>query len=297
MIPLMFLVILAVFLIMSFTPGDPASANLPITASPEIKEAYNVSVGYTGSLAGRFVNYLKGLFTGNVISYTTRENIFKEIGIRLPSTVMLGSISFLLTSIIGVSLGILAAVKQYSFVDSAITVTAVFFGSVPSFLLGILGIYVFSVRMGWFPSFGLNDGWRSLVLPVTSMTLAGIPTICRVTRSAMLGVMNMDYIRTARAKGCSERRVIWKHVLKNASLPIITLLIGGFAGIVGGSVIVEQIFTIPGIGIYLLDAINGKNVPVVMTCTLLLAFIFMLAMLMMDICYALIDPKVKMRYR
>lgn len=297
MIPMMFLVVLTVFLIMSFTPGDPASANLPITAAPAVKEAYNESVGYTGTLVSRFLRYLAGLFTGNVVSYTTRENIFTEIAIRLPSTLLLGTISFLLTAAIGVSLGIVSAVKQYSFLDSAITVAAVIFGSVPAFLLATLGIFLFSVRLGWFPSFGLNDGWRSLVLPVAAMTLSGIPTICRVTRSAMLGVMNMDYIRTARAKGCSERRVIWKHVLKNASLPIITLLIGGFAGIVGGSVIVEQVFSIPGIGMYLLDAINGKNVPVVMTCTLLLAFLFMLAMLLMDICYALIDPKVKLRYR
>lgn len=297
MIPMMFLVVLTVFLIMSFTPGDPASANLPITAAPAVKEAYNESVGYTGTLVSRFLRYLAGLFTGNVVSYTTRENIFTEIAIRLPSTLLLGTISFLLTAVIGVSLGIVSAVKQYSFLDSAITVAAVIFGSVPAFLLATLGIFLFSVRLGWFPSFGLNDGWKSLVLPVAAMTLSGIPTICRVTRSAMLGVMNMDYIRTARAKGCSERRVIWKHVLKNASLPIITLLIGGFAGIVGGSVIVEQVFSIPGIGMYLLDAINGKNVPVVMTCTLLLAFMFMLAMLLMDICYALIDPKVKLRYR
>lgn len=297
MIPMMFLVVLTVFLIMSFTPGDPASANLPITAAPAVKEAYNESVGYTGTLVSRFLRYLAGLFTGNVVSYTTRENIFTEIAIRLPSTLLLGTISFLLTAAIGVSLGIVSAVKQYSFLDSAITVAAVIFGSVPAFLLATLGIFLFSVRLGWFPSFGLNDGWKSLVLPVAAMTLSGIPTICRVTRSAMLGVMNMDYIRTARAKGCSERRVIWKHVLKNASLPIITLLIGGFAGIVGGSVIVEQVFSIPGIGMYLLDAINGKNVPVVMTCTLLLAFLFMLAMLLMDICYALIDPKVKLRYR
>ena len=118
-----------------------------------------------------------------------------------------------------------------------------------------------------------------------------------MTRSAMLDAMNQDYIRTARAKGCSEKRVIWKHALKNASLPIITLLLTGFAGILGGSVIVESIFTIPGIGTYMLDAINAKDVPVVMTCALLLAFIFMIVMVLMDIFFALIDPKLRARYR
>ena len=297
MIPMMLLVIITVFLIMSFTPGDPATSNLPITAAPSVKEAYNESVGYTASVPTRFIRYMAGLFSGNVTSYTTRENIFKEIAVRLPSTLLLGTISFLFTAIIGVTLGIISAIKQYSFVDSMITVAAVIFGSVPAFLLATLGIFLFSVKLGMFPSFGLTDGWRSLVLPIASMTLAGIPMICRVTRSAMLSVMNMDYIRTARAKGCDEKRVIWKHVLKNASLPIITLLISGFAGIIGGSVIIEQVFSIPGLGMYMLDAINAKNVPVVMTCALLLAFIFMAAMLLMDICYALIDPKVRLRYR
>ena len=121
--------------------------------------------------------------------------------------------------------------------------------------------------------------------------------LSRMTRSAMLDAMSQDYIRTARAKGCSEKRVIWKHALKNASLPIITLLLSGLATTLGGSVVVEQIFTIPGVGMYLLSAVNEKNVPVVMTCALLLSFIFMLAMVLLDICYALIDPKIGARYK
>lgn len=297
LLPMMFLVIVTVFLIMSFTPGDPATNNLPITAAPEVKAAYNESVGYTDALVPRFLHYMGGLLTGNVLSYTSRENIFTEIALRLPSTLKLGLASFLLAAILGVSLGIVTAIRQYSFLDGAISVAAVVFGSVPAFLLATLGIFLFSVKLGMFPSFGITAGWRSFVLPVASMTLSGVPMICRITRSAMLSVMNTDYIRTARAKGCDERRVIWKHVLKNASLPILTLLLSGLAGMVGGSVIIEQVFSIPGIGLYMLDAINGKNVPVVMTCALLLAFIFMLAMLLNDICYALIDPKVRLRYR
>lgn len=297
MIPMMFMVIVAIFLIMSLTPGDPASANLPVTAAQSVKDAYNESVGFTGSLWSRFANYMQGLLTGNVLSYTTRENIFIEIGIRLPYTLSLSGTAFLLAAIFGVSLGILSAVKQYSFLDTTITILAVFFGSVPAFLLGTLFILYFSVGLGWFPSYGVEDGLKSYVLPVAAATLAMTPMISRMTRAAMLSVMNQDYIRTARAKGCSERRVIWKHVLKNASLPIITLLVSGFAGVIGGSVIIEQVFSIPGIGMYMLNAISGKNVPVVMTCALLLAFIFMLSMVMMDIFYALIDPRVRTRYQ
>lgn len=294
---MMLLVLITVFLIMSFTPGDPATANLPMTAPKAVKDAYNESVGYTAAPISRFFTYIRGLFTGNVISYTTRENVFREIASRLPCTLLLGTISFLLSSILGIILGIISAVRQYSFLDGAISVAAVVLGSVPAFLIATLGIFIFSVRLGVLPSFGLTEGWRSMVLPVVAMTLSSVPIISRVTRASMLSIMSMDYIRTTRAKGCSEKRVIWKHVLKNASLPIITLLISSFAGIIGGSVITEQVFSIPGIGLYMLDAINGKNVPVVMTCTLLLAFVFMIAMVLMDVCYALIDPKVRLRYR
>lgn len=297
LIPMLLLVLITVFVIMSFTPGDPASANLPMNSTRAIKEAYNESVGYTASPVSRFFTYIRGLFSGKVISYVTRANVFGEIWLRLPNTLLLGTISFLSASILGIILGIVSAVRQYSFWDGVISVAAVVFGSVPAFLLATLGIFIFSVRLGIFPSFGLNDGWRSMVLPIVAMTLTGIPIISRVTRASMLSIMSMDYIRTTRAKGCSERRVIWRHTLKNACLPIITLLISSFAGIIGGSVITEQVFSIPGIGLYMLDAINGKNVPVVMTCSLLLAFVFMIAIVVMDICYALIDPKVRLRYR
>lgn len=297
MIPMMFLVLVIVFLIMSLTPGNPADNNLPITAPAHVKQAYNEAVGYSDSLLTRFANYCSGLVKGNIPSYTTKENIFVEIGLRIPYTLRLGLISFGLAAILGVSIGIFSAVKQYSFADTFITVLAVFFGSVPAFLIALLSILYFSVRLGWFPSFGVDQGMKSFVLPIFSSTLAAIPVISRMTRSAMLSVMNQDYIRTARAKGCSERRVIWKHVLKNASLPIITLLVTGFAGVIGGSVIIEQIFSLPGIGLYMLNAIGGKNVPVVMTCSLLLSFIFIFCMVLMDVFYAMIDPRVRARYR
>ena len=296
MIPMMFCVVLLVFLILSFTPGDPASNILPITATPEVKAAFNERVGYTGGLVERFFGYLKGLFTGNVISYTTEENIFSELALRFPLTLKLGTISFLLAAILGVSLGILSAIRQYSFLDTTVTVFAVLFASVPSFFVAMLLLMYFAVYKGWFPTFGL-DGVRSYVLPVATIVLSSIPVLSRMTRSAMLSAMNQDYIRTARAKGCREKRVIWKHALKNASLPIITLLLTGYASVLGGTVIVESIFTIPGIGTYLLTAITKKNVPVVMTCTLMLAFIFMISMVLMDIFFALINPKLRERYQ
>jgi peptide/nickel transport system permease protein len=297
MIPMLFLVILAVFLIMSLTPGDPATNNLPITTAPEVKEAYNVSVGYSGSLTTRFITYLDGLIHGNVLSYTTGQNIFEELGRRLPLTLRLGIISFAIATILGVGLGILSAVRQYSFIDTTLTILSVLFASIPSFFVAILLLLYFSVYKGLLPTFGANDGIRSYILPITTLVISSIPVISRMTRSSMLGVLQQDYIRTARAKGVPERNIIWKHALKNASFPIITLLLTGFAGLLGGAVVVESIFSLPGIGTYMLNAINEKNVPGVMTCALMLSVVFMLAMVLIDICFALIDPKVRARYQ
>ena len=297
MIPMIFLVTLLVFLIMSFTPGDPATNNLPITATKEVKAAYNESVGYTDRPVARFTGFLRGVLHRNVLSYTSGQNIFEEIGRRLPLTLRLGVISFAIAAVLGVSLGILSAIRQYSFLDTSLTILAVLFASIPSFFVAIVLILYFSVYRGLLPTFGVNDGLRSYILPVVTLVSGSIPVLSRMTRSAMLGVLRQDYIRTARAKGVPEKRVIWKHALKNASFPIITLLLGGLANVLGGSVIAESIFSLPGVGTYMLKAIQEKNVPGVMTCTLLLSAIFMLAMLLNDICFALIDPRIRARYQ
>ena len=291
MIPMLFCVILMIFLIMSLTPGDPASNVLPLTTPQDVKDAFNERVGFSGSLLTRFGNYMHGLLTGNVLSYTTQENVFTELATRFPLTIRVGTWAFCISAVIGVSLGILSAIKQYSFLDTTVTIFAVTFASVPSFFVAVLMILFFAVYKGWLPSFGI-EGFTSYIMPVATLVLANIPILSRMTRSSMLDAMTQDYIRTAR-----ERRVIWKHALKNACLPIITLLITGLASTLGGSVIVEQIFTIPGVGMYMLTAVNEKNVPVVMTCAFLLSLIFMGAMVLLDICYALIDPKIGARYK
>ena len=269
---------------------------LPLTTPQDVKDAFNERVGFSGSLLTRFGNYMHGLLTGNVLSYTTQENVFTELATRFPLTIRVGTWAFCISAVIGVSLGILSAIKQYSFLDTTVTIFAVTFASVPSFFVAVLMILFFAVYKGWLPSFGI-EGFTSYIMPVATLVLANIPILSRMTRSSMLDAMTQDYIRTARAKGCSERRVIWKHALKNACLPIITLLITGLASTLGGSVIVEQIFTIPGVGMYMLTAVNEKNVPVVMTCAFLLSLIFMGAMVLLDICYALIDPKIGARYK
>lgn len=297
MIPMMLAVILMVFFIMAFTPGDPATNVLPLNTPAEIKAQFNARVGFSDNLWERFFNYMKGLLTGNVLSYTTEENIFGELFLRIPITFKVGVQAFAISMVIGVSMGILSAIKQYSFLDTTVTVFSITFASIPGFFVAMMLVLFFAVKLGVLPTFGLEDGWKSYVMPVTTMVLGSIPMLSRLTRSAMLDAMNQDYIRTARAKGCSEKRVIWKHALKNAAMPILTLLITGFASTVGGSVIIEQIFTIPGVGTYMLSGVNDKNVPVVMTCALVLSFVFMLAMVVLDIAYAIVDPKIRARYK
>ena len=297
MIPMLFSVIVMVFLIMALTPGDPATNVLPLNTAPEIKAQFNARVGYSENLMERFGNYMQGLLTGNVLSYTTQENIFGEMALRIPISFRVGIVAFMIASVLGVSMGILSAIKQYSFLDTTVTIFAILFASIPSFFVAMLLVLFFAVNLGILPTYGLEEGVLSYIMPVTTLVLSSIPMLSRLTRSAMLDAMNQDFIRTARAKGCSEKRVIWKHALKNAAMPILTLLITGLAGTVGGSVIIEQIFTIPGIGTYMLTGINDKNVPVAMTCALVLSFVFMLAMVVLDIAYAIVDPKIRARYK
>lgn len=297
MIPLLFCVVLLVFLIMSLMPGDPASNILPANATPEARQAYNELVGFSGSLSSRFINYLKGLFSGNILSYQTQKNIFDELAIRFPVTLSIGVVAFAIAVLIGVALGILSAVKQYSFIDTAVTIMSVAFASIPTFFVAMLLLLLFAVRLGIFPSFGLNNGLRSYVLPVATLVIGNIPMLSRMTRSSMLDALNQDYIRTARARGCTETRVIWKHAFKNACLPVITLIVTGLAGVMGGAVITETLYSLPGVGTYILKGVMLKDVPVTMTCALMLAFIFMVAMVVLDILYALIDPRIRLRYQ
>lgn len=298
MIPLALCVTLIVFLIMSFTPGDPATNNLPITTEPHVKQAYNESVGYTDDLATRYLNFLKGLLKGEVLSYSSRNNVFEELSTRFPLTIRLCLLGFLLSSIIGVTIGILSAIKQYSFFDTAMTVIVVLFSCVPTFFSGVILLLTFAVKVNWFPSFfAVEQGIRGMVLPTLTLVLGNVPVLSRLTRSAMLSVLNQDYIRTARAKGVPERKVIWKHALKNACFPIIMVLLSGFAGVLSGSVVMETIYSVPGIGTYMTGAITQKNTPGVMTCALILSLIYMIAMLLIDITFAVIDPRIRVRYQ
>ena len=214
---------------------------------------------------------------------------------RFPITLTLASVSIVFSAIVGISLGVISAVKQYSALDTVATITAMVFASVPSFWFGMMLILAFSLKLRILPSNGI-DSWVSYILPVVTLVVSGSAVLLRMTRSAMLETVRQDYIRTARAKGASERDVVVKHALKNALLPVVTSLGMSFGASLGGTVVIETVFSIPGLGTLVVDSIRDKDFPLVLACILFLAALFCLVMLLVDLVYALIDPRIKAKY-
>jgi len=286
-----------VFAIMSLTPGDPGTLILGMTADREDIAALNAQLGYDKPFLMRFFNYLKDIILhfdfGD--SYRTRTPVFDEILARFPNTFYLATASMILSSILGISLGILSAVMQYSWIDNLFTMLAMFFAAIPGFWFGLMLMLIFSLRLGWLPSNGV-DTWKHFVLPTVTLSLGGAAGLLRLTRSTMLETVRQDYIRTARSKGATERIVIWKHALKNALLPVITSLGMNFGASLGGAIITEMVFGMPGLGTYIVTSIRQKDVPAVLAATLLLAALFCIIMLIVDILYAFIDPRIKAKY-
>lgn len=296
-IPVLLGVTFIVFTIMALTPGDPGRLILGQTARQEAVDQLNHELGYDQPFFTRFFNYIKDIVTkfDFGVSYRTQQPVFDEIWARFPFTLRLAVFSIIFSSLIGVSLGILSAVKQYTFIDTFSTVMAMFFAAIPGFWLGMMLIYFFSYKIPIFPTHGA-DSWDGFVLPIITLTLGGAASLLRLTRSTMLETIRADYIRTARAKGASQKIVIWRHALKNALLPIITVLGMQFGGLLGGAVITETVFAIPGLGMHIVTAIRQKDVPVVMSGTLFLAALFCIIMLLVDLLYAFIDPRIRAKY-
>lgn len=296
-IPVLIGVTFIVFTIMALTPGDPGRMILGQAAKQEAVAQLNHELGYDRPFFTRFFEYLKDIVTKLDFgeSYRTRKPVFDEIWAKFPHTFKLAVFSIIFSSLIGVSLGILSAVKQYTFIDTFSTVMAMFFAAIPGFWLGMMLIYFFSLRFGLLPSSGI-DSWQGFILPIVTLTLSGSASLLRLTRSTMLETIRADYIRTARAKGATQKIVIWRHALKNALLPVITVLGMHFGGLLGGAVITESVFAIPGLGNHIVSAIRQKDVPVVMAGSLFLAALFCLVMLAVDLLYAFIDPRIKAKY-
>ena len=298
LIPVIFGVTLIVFTIMSFTPGDPARLILGANAGQESIDKLNTELGYYDPFFVRFFNYIKDIVTKFDFgkSYASGKPVFAEISLRFPSTLKLAFLGVLFMALIGVPLGILSAVKQYTWVDNLTKTLAMLFASIPGFWLGMLLILVFSLGLGWLPSSGASR-WYYFILPVATLALPNSAILLRLTRSTLLETIRQDYIRTARAKGNGEQTVIWRHALKNALLPIITVIGTNFGYALGGTILIESVFGIPGLGLLVTNSIRKKDIPEIMAATIFLAVLFCVIMLVVDIIYAYVDPRIKAKYK
>lgn len=298
MIPVLLGVSLVVFTMMFFTPGDPARIILGADAKQADIENKREELGLNEPFITQYVNYVKNIVTKGDFgtSYSTGRPVTEEIVQRFPTTLRLAGMSILLSVIIGIPAGIIAATKQYSAFDHIGTLISLIGVSMPPFWMGLVLIILFSVTLGWLPASGFY-GPAYWILPTITVGTASAATIMRMTRSSMLEVVGQDYMRTARAKGVSERIAILKHALYNALIPIITVVGLQFGGLLGGAVLTESIFSIPGIGKLMVDSIKEKNFPMVQGGVLFIAIVFSFVNLAVDLLYAYVDPRIKSQYK
>lgn len=295
-IPALFGISLTVFVIMTVIPGDPGTLILGDKATVEQRNMLNEQLGYNKPFTERYILYITDAIHGDFgNSYQTRQPVINEILVRFPKTLKLAILSLLTAMFIGIPIGILSAIKQYSSLDILSTTTALFISCIPTFWMGLLLMLLFSLHLDILPSSG-SDTLTHYILPTITLALPLSSGLLRLTRTSMLEIINQDYIRTARSKGLKEFMIVVLHAFKNASLPIVTTLGMSFGSLLGGTVIIESIFAMPGLGTLMINAIRSKDIPQVMGSVLFLSSMFCLVMLGIDILYALLDPRVKTQY-
>ncbi len=292
-IPIILLVIFIVFNILNITPGDPATIILGKDAPQEAIDQLNKELGMDKPVMQRYLKYVTDAAKLDFgTSYRSGKSVSEEILSKFPTTLKLAILSVIVSSLIGIPLGIVSAIRQYSVLDVTLTVSSLFLASVPGFWLGLMLILIFSLMLGLLPSNGIGS-IKHYIMPVLTLGLPSAAFLARMTRTTMLETMRQDYIRTAKAKGASKSRIINKHALKNALMPVITMLGMSFAGLLGGTIVVELVFGMPGLGSTIITAIKMKDIPIVMGSTVFLSILFMIIMLIVDLIYAFIDPRIK----
>jgi len=296
LIPTLLGITLIVLLFIMITPGDPARQMLGNDASEEEVEALRVEMGLRDSFPVRYANYLKNILHGDFgRSYRTKRAVIDEILIRYPYSLLLVCISLVLAVLIGIPLGIYAATHQYSWKDNAAIFASLFCVSMPGFWFALMLIQLLCVKLQILPPSGV-DNWKGWILPALTSALGFAATIARQTRSNLLEVIRQDYITTARAKGQTERKVLYRHALKNAVIPVIMIVGGIFGMAMGGSMISEVIFSIPGLGSYTLSGLNARDYPVIQTSVLFMSLLFAIVLLLIDIAFAIVDPRIRSQY-
>ena len=308
LIPVLVGVSLLVFFILDLAPGDPAKAALGEQARPEDIEAFREEMGLNDPFIVRYVNYMLGLCQGDLgTSYKTRDPVGEEVWARLPNTAMLALTSTVVAILLALPLGIIAAIKQNTLFDGISMFISLLGISMPVFWMGLLLILFFSVKLGWFDLYGLVgrnyaqlDSWgqfldkaNHLVLPIITLVIVSVGSLMRYTRTNMLEVLNADYIRTARAKGLSEKKVIYHHAFRNTLIPLVTVVGGSLPGLFSGALITETLFAIPGIGYTSYQAMVAGDIPFSMFYMTFLAVLTLAGNLISDILYAVVDPRVR----
>ena len=301
MIPIVLGVAILVFAMMTFCPGRPEQIILGATATESELAAKRLELGLDDPFLIRLGRYMSDVFIHFDLgkSWLTNVDIKSSIMDRLPRTLMLTVATLLISVGVGVPLGVIAAIKQNKWQDSLCMILALVGVAVPNFWLALLLVLQFSVKLEWLPALGIGTGLAGVkyyILPAISGSTGGLANCARQTRSAMLDVIRADYITTARSKGVPERDVIIKHALKNSLIPIITVMGTMFGAFLGGAMIIETIFSIPGMGTYIIGAVNSRDYPIVQGGSIFLAITFSFCMLIVDLLYAMVDPRIKAQY-
>ena len=294
MLPLLFVIAFVVFIVLNFAPGDPAVLMGGVESSEENIERLRIEFGLNDVWYIQFWHFIKQIVLhgdfGRSFQYGTP--VIEEIARTLPISAQLTLNGILISVSISLFIGVLSAVRKYSFLDNITKIVVLAGVSMPVFWLGLVLIVVFSVYLGIFPSSGWG-GWKHMILPSLAISAYPLATLTRLTRSTMLGILQQNYIRTARAKGLSENAIIYKHALRNAYIPITTVIGLQFGVLFSGSILTETVFAIPGVGSRIIMAIYARDYAIIRGIILLSALLFLIINLIVDLCYSFFDPRIK----
>ena len=297
LIPVLICVSLLIYCIMDLAPGDPALMIAGDNADNAIIEQIREEYGFNDPLLVRYFNYMKGMLQGDLgVSYVSGKDVLETYLQRFPATAKLSVAAIACAIVISLVLGVYSAINQNTWKDNLAVVASLLGLSMPQFWLGLLLILAFALHLQWFPSGGDYGDLRSVILPAIAIGTNNAALMTRTTRSSMLDVIRQDYLCTARAKGVSEKNVIYKHALRNALIPIITVAGVQFAYIMGGAVVVENVFAWPGVGRLIVDSINMRDIPMVTGAVTITTMVVCIVQLVVDIIYAYVDPRIKAQY-
>jgi ABC-type dipeptide/oligopeptide/nickel transport system permease component len=300
MVPVLLGVVVAVFIMVKLAPGDPAAAVLGVQASPEELARMRHAMGLDRSWPEQFGIWLLGVLHGDLgASYVSKKPVSELIATRLPVTIELAVIGTALGALVGITAGVISAARRYTRLDYAVTTLALFGVSMPTFWFGILLILLFSLYLGWLPASGFVPltkdpvrHFQGVVMPALALGIFLAGSLARFSRNSMVETMALPFVRTAQGKGLANSTVVWVHALRNSLIPTITVLGAQFGALLGGAIIIEQVFAYPGVGTLLLTAISQRDYPVIEGVVLIVAALVVLTNLVVDMAYTWLDPRI-----